>query len=128
MYVKQELREYEGPLIHAQFVLKCELDKHKVYVESINLQGLCLKIQVFGMIANRIDTPEAYSEAIKKSKECIEAYRQLPEAPHEGIDFIRNELIKEGINDRFLKDVVGEGEIYPVIDNSAEGRSIIYEQ
>ena len=124
MEINQALEEAEDPLIHARYLQKCEVDKYHTFVESINLQGLCLTVRVAELIAKRLDTPEAYSEQITKTKEYVDNYKKLTEMPHESLDFIREELISQGIDDQFIRDVMGN-DTDLITSNLYEGRASI---
>ena len=126
MDLRQALIEAEEPLRHAQYLFKCETDKYKTFIENLRLQGLCLMINVDELIAKSIDTPEAYSELITKSRNHINEYKQISEFPHDSIDYIQNELIKKGLNGKLVEDLTNNDDA--IIDDVVEGRSMIYEQ
>ena len=124
MDVSQALEEVEEPLVYARYLQKVENDKYKTFVESIRLHGLCCIIQTAELIARKIDTPEAYSELIVKTKEYVDSYKSTSEMPHESLDFIINELYKDGVNNSFIKEVTRKDSDY-VIDSIEEGRSSV---
>ena len=108
MDVNQALKEAEEPIKHAEFLQKCEIDKYKTYIEHLNLQGLCMTIKAAEMVAKKIDTPEAYSELITKTKEYIDNYKYLDDIPHESLDFIQKELVQRGLDNQIVNDVLRE--------------------
>ena len=132
MDINQALKEAENYSIHLQYLKNCEIDKHNVFIENKNLQGLCLKIQVAELFAKRIDTPEAYSELITKTKGYIDNYIKERDVTHKSTDYIRDVLIKEGIDYDLINDVIGNNSVNnpdTSIDSVIEGRrSLIYGQ
>ena len=108
MDIDQGIKEAGEPLKHADFLLKCEMDKYKTHIEYLNLQGLCMTIKTAEMIAKKIDTPEAYSELITVTKGYFDRYKYIEDMPHESVKILQKELIKEGLDDKIVNDVLND--------------------
>ncbi|MCR5214658.1 MAG: hypothetical protein K6E10_09590 [Eubacterium sp.] len=125
MDLNQGLKEAETSSDYIEHLTSTEVDKHSIYIENLNMLGLSMTVQAAELIAKKLDTPEAYSELIYKTKQYVDDFVErydTDETAHNNVDLIKYKLVKEGVANKFVDEVFGGAS--KELDAIVEGRSV----